>query len=80
MIHTAENHGLTFDDIQSASMYNFKQFSMIGSDIDLSLNLDVKYLVDYDLQKAFGTKEELVKFVYAVNGQVWFIRNNLHFS
>jgi len=65
----AENHGLTFDDIQSASMYNFKQFSMIDSDIDLSLNLDVKYLVDYDLQKAFGTKEELIKFVYAVNGQ-----------
>jgi len=37
-----------------------------------SLSLNVKYLVDYGLQQKFKTKDELLKFIFAINGQADF--------
>ena len=62
-IYAAERYNTPAEDLKEAIDFweNHK---------NESLSLNVKYLVDYGLQQKFKTKDELLKFIFAINGQV----------
>ena len=68
VLYAAERYDIPAEDVKEA-------IDFWEDHKNESLSLNVEYLVDYELQQSFETNEELLEFVFAVNGQVQFIKN-----